>query len=59
MNTSNDTKSGASVFVTEDAKNVGPTFALISSLFLLWGVCNGMTDVMDKHFQYALYLFKG
>ena len=32
------------------------TFALVSSLFLLWGVCTGMIDVMDKHFQQVLHL---
>lgn len=47
------------VFITEDGKNVGITFALVSSLFLLWGLCNGMIDVMDKHFQDALHLSKG
>ena len=31
--------------------NVAFTFILVSSLFLLWGFCNGMIDVMDKHFQ--------
>ena len=34
------------------------TFALVSSLFLLWGLCNGMIDVMDKHFQNELNLTK-
>lgn len=34
------------------------TFALVSSLFLLWGICNGMIDVMDKHFQNDLGLTK-
>jgi fucose permease len=29
---------------------------LVSSLFLLWGFCNGMIDVMDKHFQQELHL---
>ena len=32
------------------------TFGLVSSLFLLWGFCNGMIDVMDKHFQDELHL---
>ena len=40
----------------EDGKNVVVTFALVSSLFLLWGFCNGMIDVMDKHFQEELHL---
>ncbi len=43
-------------FVTPDGQNVAFTFALISSLFLLWGFCNGMIDVMDKHFQGELNL---
>ena len=32
------------------------TFVIVSSLFLLWGFCNGMIDVMDKHFQEELHL---
>ena len=46
------------VFVTEDGRNMSLTFALVSSLFLLWGFCNGMIDVMDKHFQDELHLTK-
>src|SRR5262252_4984257 len=45
-------------FTTNDGKNVLVTFILVSSLFLLWGVCNGMIDVMDKHFQDELHLSK-
>ncbi len=45
-----------SMFVTADGKNVVFTFAIVSSLFLLWGFCNGMIDVMDKHFQQELHL---
>jgi FHS family L-fucose permease-like MFS transporter len=44
------------LFRTPDGRNVAVTFALVSSLFLLWGFCNGMIDVMDKHFQQALGL---
>ncbi len=47
-----------SLFVMPDGKNVIITFILVSSLFLLWGVCNGMIDVMDKHFQDELGLSK-
>jgi len=47
-----------SMFTMEDGKNLVFTFALVSSLFLLWGVCNGMIDVMDKHFQTELGLSK-
>ena len=45
-----------SMFVLEDGRNVLFTFMLVSSLFLLWGFCNGMIDVMDKHFQEELKL---
>ena len=44
------------MFVTEDGRNVAFVFALVSSLFLLWGFLNGMIDVMDKHFQEELKL---
>ncbi len=33
-------------------------FGLVSSLFFLWALCNGMIDVMDKHFQDFLHLTK-
>ena len=46
------------LFVTPDGKNVVFTFILVTSLFLLWGFCNGMIDVMDKHFQEELGLSK-
>lgn len=46
------------LFVMEDGKNMVVTFALVSSLFLLWGFCNGMIDTMDKHFQDQLHLTK-
>ncbi len=48
------TKKG--LFVTEDGRSLGFTFSLVSSLFLIWGFCNGMIDVMDKHFQQELHL---
>jgi fucose permease len=44
------------MFVMDDGRNVVVTFILVSSLFLLWGFCNGMIDVMDKHFQEELKL---
>src|ERR1039457_6674203 len=46
------------LFVRDDGINLMYTFILVSSLFLLWGVCNGMIDVMDKHFQEELSLTK-
>ena len=53
---SDTTKKG--LFLGSDGKNLMFTFILVSSLFLLWGVCNGMIDVMDKHFQEELGLTK-
>jgi len=50
----NNNKQG--MFVLPDGRNVFFTFCLVSSLFLLWGFCNGMIDVMDKHFQEELHL---
>jgi MFS transporter, FHS family, L-fucose permease len=46
------------LFTTEDGQRLWFTFLLVSSLFLLWGFCNGMIDVMDKHFQEDLGLTK-
>jgi FHS family L-fucose permease-like MFS transporter len=50
------TSTKSTLFVTPDGSNVMFTFALVSSLFLLWGLCNGLIDVMDKHFQDELHL---
>ena len=47
-----------SLFITEDGQNLMFTFILVTTLFLLWGFCNGMIDVMDKHFQEELHLNK-
>jgi len=41
---------------TPEGKSHALTFVLVISLFLLWGFCNGMIDVMDKHFQNELKL---
>ena len=41
-----------------DGKSLALTFALVSSLFFIWGFCNGMIDTMDKHFQDQLNLSK-
>ncbi len=44
------------LFTSKDGKSLLIPFVLVSSLFLLWGFCNGMIDVMDKHFQKELNL---
>ena len=46
------------LFVTADGKNLVFVFSLVSTLFFLWALCNGMIDVMDKHFQDYLHLSK-
>ena len=47
-----------SMFKTSDGKNYVIPFLLVTTLFLLWGFCNGLIDVMDKHFQDYLHLTK-
>lgn len=44
------------MFRSPEGKSYGVTFALVSVLFFLWAFCNGMIDVMDKHFQDLLHL---
>ncbi|MGA9452448.1 MAG: sugar MFS transporter [Verrucomicrobiia bacterium] len=49
---------GGSLFTTADGKNLFITFVLVTSLFLLWGFCNGMIDILNKHFQDSLHINK-
>ena len=49
---------GGNLFRTTDGKNLFITFALVTSLFLLWGFCNGMIDILNKHFQDSLHINK-
>lgn len=46
------------LFRTADGRNLTLTFVLITSLFLLWGFCNGMIDILNKHFQDTLRINK-
>lgn len=46
------------MFKGTDGKSLFVTFLLITSLFLLWGFCNGMIDILNKHFQDALHINK-
>jgi FHS family L-fucose permease-like MFS transporter len=41
-----------------NGRNYLLTFTLISTLFFLWGFCNGMIDVLNKHFQNSLHISK-
>ena len=62
MNENNPTSSPAAVktglFRTADGNNYFVPFVLLTSLFVLWGFCNGTIDILNKHFQDALQLTK-
>src|SRR5271168_3825544 len=51
-------KNFLNMFRTAEGKNYAITFALVSTLFFLWGFCNGMIDVLNKHFQNSLHISK-
>ena len=53
---SDNTRGG--LFRTANGENLAFTFVLLTSLFLLWGFCNGMIDVLNKHFQDTLHINK-
>jgi len=46
------------MFRTEDGRNHLATFLLVCCLFCLSGLCNGMIDVLNKHFQNSLHVTK-
>ncbi|HEY8964953.1 MAG TPA: MFS transporter, partial [Candidatus Methylacidiphilales bacterium] len=46
------------LFRGHDGRNHALAFALVSSLFLLWGFCNGLLDILNKHFQDTLHVSK-
>ena len=58
VQTSKSGGTGGGLFRTADGKNYAFLFLLVTSLFLLWGVCNGMIDVLNKHFQDSLHISK-
>ncbi|MEJ0091655.1 MAG: sugar MFS transporter [Limisphaerales bacterium] len=51
-------RNSGNLFRTADGKNLFITFVLVTSLFLLWGFCNGMIDILNKHFQDSLRINK-
>ena len=46
------------LFRGPDGRNLLATFALVTTLFLLWGFCNGLIDILNKHFQSVLHINK-
>ncbi len=52
------TTTAGGLFRLPDGRSLFVTFALVTSLFLLWGFCNGMIDILNKHFQDSLHINK-
>jgi MFS transporter, FHS family, L-fucose permease len=48
----------AGLFRLPSGKSLLGTFALVTTLFLLWGFCNALIDVLNKHFQSTLHINK-
>ena len=46
------------LFQGPGGKNLLVTFILVTTLFLLWGFCNGMLDILNKHFQTTVHINK-
>jgi FHS family L-fucose permease-like MFS transporter len=46
------------LFTAENGRSYLRPFALVCSLFLLWGFAHGLLDVLDKHFQNTLHISK-
>jgi MFS transporter, FHS family, L-fucose permease len=51
-------KSFLELFRGANGKSYAVIFSLVSTLFFLWGFCNGMIDVLNKHFQNSLHISK-
>jgi MFS transporter, FHS family, L-fucose permease len=51
-------KNKPSLFSRPDGGSYWRPFALVTSLFLLWGFAHGLLDVLDKHFQNTLHISK-
>ena len=58
MSATNPRVSKGGLFRAADGTSLALTFVLITSLFLLWGFCNGMIDILNKHFQDTLRINK-
>lgn len=46
------------LFRAADGTSYRKPFAMITTLFLLWGFAHGLLDVLDKHFQDTLHVTK-
>src|SRR5580692_4382529 len=52
------TNPSASLLRSPDGGSYFRPFAMVTSLFLLWGFAHGLLDVLDKHFQNTLHISK-
>lgn len=57
-NPGQSTGKNTSWFRTVEGNNYAFVFLLVCSLFALWGICNGMVDILNKHFQDSLHITK-
>jgi FHS family L-fucose permease-like MFS transporter len=46
------------LFQASNGKSHAATFALVCTLFLLWGFCNGLLDILNSKFQESLHIGK-
>ena len=46
------------LFKSPEGKSYLFTFILVTSLFFVWGFCNGLLDILNKHFQNTLHINK-
>jgi FHS family L-fucose permease-like MFS transporter len=51
-------KKRISLFAGPGGSSYARPFALVTTLFLLWGFAHGLLDVLDKHFQTTLHISK-
>lgn len=58
MATTEGRRERVALFRLADGQNMLGVFALVTTLFLLWGFCNGLIDVLNKHFQSTLHISK-
>src|SRR5580692_11757780 len=54
----NDMNKKNKLLQAEDGSSYFRPFAMVTSLFLLWGFAHGLLDVLDKHFQNTLHVSK-
>ncbi len=52
------TSQSSSLLRSPDGGSYIRPFAMVTSLFLLWGFAHGLLDVLDKHFQNTLHVSK-